>query len=210
VKAFESETIGEVWEGVCKYLATTPDLPILDGSIGGTYVEATNVMLVARHCDKHPVISPSYRHTSLLDGFSGGEKSAEAQLLNTRLERWPGARRTVNQLDAIRATLKRNLFSRKGIATLWSPEDDPGDRNAICPVTFQVIARPDSGGYTSLNAMTVVRSSDAWVGLALDMWYFSRLQVKLANEFGLGLGSYTHVVASLHMYLYDLPLSSRL
>jgi thymidylate synthase len=47
---------------------------------------------------------------------------------------------------------------------------------------------------------THMRSNDAFFGLPHDVFTFTMLQEIAARELGFGLGSYTHSVASLHLY----------
>jgi thymidylate synthase len=61
-----------------------------------------------------------------------------------------------------------------------------------------------------LHAIVYMRSNDAIWGLPYDIFLFTMLQELLASELGLELGSYTHVVASLHLYERHFELARRI
>ena len=45
-----------------------------------------------------------------------------------------------------------------------------------------------------------MRSNDAYFGLPHDLFCFSMLQEMVAVKLGIGLGKYTHICSSLHIY----------
>jgi thymidylate synthase len=45
-----------------------------------------------------------------------------------------------------------------------------------------------------------MRSNDAWFGLVHDVFAFTMLQEMVARDLEVGIGTYTHFVASLHLY----------
>ena len=55
-----------------------------------------------------------------------------------------------------------------------------------------------------------MRSNDIWMGVPYDMFSFCFLQVKMAMELGVEVGTYTHYAGSLHMYKrdYDVALKN--
>ena len=48
-----------------------------------------------------------------------------------------------------------------------------------------------------------MRSNDAFVGLPHDIFVFTMLQEIIARRVGIAMGSYTHFVTSMHLYLDD-------
>ena len=48
-----------------------------------------------------------------------------------------------------------------------------------------------------------MRSNDAYIGLAHDVFAFTFMQEIVARDVGLDLGTYTHSVGSLHLYDQD-------
>ena len=49
-----------------------------------------------------------------------------------------------------------------------------------------------------------MRSNDIWFGLPYDIFQFTSLQILLSMELGVGIGTYTHICGSLHLYERDL------
>ena len=48
-----------------------------------------------------------------------------------------------------------------------------------------------------------MRSNDLWLGFPYDVFQFTCLQVRMAMELGLDIGTYTHIAGSLHLYARD-------
>ena len=74
---------------------------------------------------------------------------------------------------------------------------DFGETNADvpCTCTLQFLVREDR-----LHLVTNMRSNDIILGLTHDVFCFTMLQEILARQLGFGLGSYSHIVGSLHLY----------
>jgi thymidylate synthase len=45
-----------------------------------------------------------------------------------------------------------------------------------------------------------MRSNDIWMGFPYDVFSFTAMQCLMAMELGLGIGTYTHIAGSLHLY----------
>jgi thymidylate synthase len=129
--------------------------------------------------------------------------------MNQRVRSWNGRSGVIDQLDYVVDLLRMNPKSRKAVISLWNPEDDVGSSEPSCPITFQALARPSPEGLR-LSGMTVVRSSDVWNGMPVDLLYFGRLMSTLADDLGMLVGQYTHIVSSLHMYLHSVPSAARI
>jgi len=52
---------------------------------------------------------------------------------------------------------------------------------------------------------TNMRSNDAFIGLPHDVFAFTMLQEIVARTLGVGLGTYSHSVGSLHLYKANKP-----
>jgi thymidylate synthase len=87
--------------------------------------------------------------------------------------------------------------SRQAVITIWRPSP-PKTRDVPCTVMLQFLLRRDR-----LHAMAVMRSNDLWLGTPYDVPLFCRLQSLVASRLGVGLGTYTHVAGSLHLYDRD-------
>lgn len=106
------------------------------------------------------------------------------------------------QLEAVIAMLGRRSSSRRAVLQLFSAADLPraetqgGD--VPCTCVLQFLVRDDA-----LHLLTYMRSNDAVAGLTHDVFCFTMLQELVARRVGVELGSYQHMVGSLHVYLTD-------
>jgi thymidylate synthase len=102
----------------------------------------------------------------------------------------------VNQLDNVIKLLKRKSSSRQAVIQLFNAEDISKDYEDIpCTCTMQFFVRK---GY--LNVVVHMRSNDAYLGLPHDVFAFTFIQELIARSLGLRLGTYKHMVGSLHIY----------
>ena len=105
----------------------------------------------------------------------------------------------------------------------WCKElirNDPNTREAIINIkpvqmydTKDVVCTLALNFYQrngKLYLTTYMRSNDAVKGLTYDVYMFTFLQELMANELGLLLGEYTHVVTNLHIYEKDWEFMERL
>lgn len=94
--------------------------------------------------------------------------------------------------------------------------EDPGTRQAVihikeardlvnyptkdvnCTIALQFFIREGK-----LYETAHMRSNDLWMGFPYDVFQFCALQVLLAMELGVELGTYTHLAGSLHLYERD-------
>ena len=75
-------------------------------------------------------------------------------------------------------------------------ENPTNDLN--CTVCLQFIVRDEK-----LYCTTYMRSNDLWLGFPYDVFQFTCIQIRMAMELGLDIGSYTHIAGSLHIYERD-------
>lgn len=76
---------------------------------------------------------------------------------------------------------------------LWYPTKD-----CNCTLTLQWIVRNNK-----LDLIVNMRSNDIWLGLPYDVFNFTCMQIQMAMELSLEIGTYYHNVGSLHMYKKD-------
>lgn len=98
------------------------------------------------------------------------------------------------QLPYVVEKLQEDASSRQAVITLWQPTPR-ASKDVACTVAFQYLLRDDR-----LHAVTFMRSNDAWLGLPYDVFNFTSLQAYVAAALGVEVGSYTHLVGSLHLY----------
>ncbi len=104
--------------------------------------------------------------------------------------------KNTSEWDRIIRTLRSGPGSRNALIQIFSNSDarpENGDKPCTCTIQF-VIRRGQ------LLMHTHMRSNDAYMGLPHDIFTFTMLQEIAARELEVGLGPYTHSVASLHLY----------
>lgn len=107
--------------------------------------------------------------------------------------------RGINQLALVIQRLEKNPDSRKAVVQLFNAEDIPTDdhsyKDVPCTCVFQFMIRTNK-----LDMITSMRSNDAFIGLPHDVFAFTMLQEIVARSLGKEIGTYKHMVGSLHLY----------
>lgn len=101
------------------------------------------------------------------------------------------------QIDKIVKLLKNDPETRQAVITLRDPYRDLFEKSKDVPCTIAMSFRIRNG---KLNMTTHMRSNDLVWGLPYDIIQFCLLQMTIANELGIGSGTYTHHADSLHIY----------
>jgi len=102
----------------------------------------------------------------------------------------------VNQVKYVIRALRDNPFSRKAVIQLFDHQDVTSNHADVpCTCTMQYLVRDGQ-----LAAITYMRSNDVFLGLPHDVFCFTMLQEYIARSIGAELGTYHHMVGSLHMY----------
>lgn len=107
-----------------------------------------------------------------------------------------------DQLQMARMALEAHEGSRQVVIALWHPDDlvhavNLDKKDLPCTLTWQFILRDQ------LHMVVNMRSNDVWLGLPYDLFVFTSVQRLLAASLGVVPGTYTHNVASMHMYCDD-------
>jgi len=106
----------------------------------------------------------------------------------------------INQIAYVIEKLKEHPYSRQAVIQLFDHEDVVVPHKDVpCTCTFQFLLR---GG--NLHLIAHMRSNDAYLGLSHDIFSFTMLQEIVARSIGANLGSYIHMVGSLHLYEVNL------
>lgn len=123
----------------------------------------------------------------------------------------------LNQWETVKSMLKKDPLSRQAIIHIKAPEDNVcvnPTKDLPCTLSLQFFIRDEEVEHIDwLNGenshkevapklhMTVhMRSNDIWTGTPYDMFAFCCLQIKMAMELGIEIGTYTHTAGSLHLY----------
>ena len=107
-----------------------------------------------------------------------------------------GSSRESGQLSTITQLLQRHPESRRAVIQLFDANDLQGEPVEVpCTCVLQFMVR--SG---ELQMIVYMRSNDIIYGLTHDIFAFTMIQELLSRTLDVGLGSYRHVVGSLHLY----------
>jgi thymidylate synthase len=112
-----------------------------------------------------------------------------------------------SQWERLVRLLRAERHSRRAVLQLFEPQTglDAETKDAPCTCSIQFMIRDDR-----LHAIVYMRSNDAIWGLPYDVFLFTMLQELLALELGTELGSYFHLVGSLHLYKRHFELAKRI
>lgn len=98
--------------------------------------------------------------------------------------------------------LKRDKDSRRAVIHIHTPEDARvAVKDVPCTLTLQFLVRDDQ-----LHMIVSMRSSDLILGITYDIPAFTIFQELMALKLGVGIGTYTHVSNSLHIYERDFKM----
>lgn len=101
-----------------------------------------------------------------------------------------------NQVENVIELLRKSPSSRRAVIQLFDAADIATRYKEIpCTCTLQFMVRDNK-----LNMFTYMRSNDAFLGLAHDIFAFTMLQEIIARSIGIEIGTYKHAVGSLHLY----------
>ena len=109
-----------------------------------------------------------------------------------RLFDWNG----FDQFNNVAELLKKKPHSRQGVIQLFDAQDILGAHKDVpCTCSLQFLVRREK-----LHMISHMRSNDAFVGLPHDIFCFTMLQEIMARLLDVELGTYKHMVGSLHIY----------
>lgn len=101
-----------------------------------------------------------------------------------------------SQWEQVKKILLKDPDSRQAIISIYQPKDlFICSRDIPCTCTIQYFIRNGK-----LNAITYMRSNDIYLGMPYDIFSFTMLQEMMAVELNVEMGTYTHMVGSLHIY----------
>lgn len=105
-----------------------------------------------------------------------------------------------DQYEYCKQLLIKDKNSRQAVIHIKVPtntiENPTKDLN--CTVCLQFLIRDEK-----LYCTTYMRSNDLWLGFPYDVFQFTCLQIRMAMELDLDIGTYTHIAGSLHLYERD-------
>lgn len=105
----------------------------------------------------------------------------------------------VDQVQTVISILKVKPDSRQAVIQIFDHQDLAVPyKHVPCTCLLQFFVR--SG---RLDAITYMRSNDIYKGLPHDIFAFTMVQEIIARSLGVELGTYTHMIGSLHLYETD-------
>lgn len=102
-----------------------------------------------------------------------------------------------NQYNFVIEELRRNPYSRRAVMDIRTP-DDIGSPDPACMQHLQYFIRDEK-----LHCKVLFRSNDACKATFMNAFALIMLQKRIADELGVGVGSYTHRANSFHCYERD-------
>ncbi len=106
----------------------------------------------------------------------------------------------IDQVENIIKLLSKKNSSKQAVIQLFDARDLKSEIKSLpCTCTLQFMIRDGA-----LHMFTHMRSNDAYTGLPHDIFAFTMIQEIIANILNVKLGTYSHLVNSLHIYTKDL------
>lgn len=135
-----------------------------------------------------------------IEGYSGFWKniSDDGETLNSAYGYRIFHQFGFDQWEHVKKQLTDDPTSRQAVIHIKDASNKP-TKDTPCTVALQYLIRDGK-----LHATTYMRSNDIWRGFPYDVFAFTAFQIKMAMELGVGIGEYTHIAGSLHLYKGDV------
>jgi len=140
-------------------------------------------------------------HTRVLDGAYGPRLVGDDKKDTVDEMKYP------NQLMTCAERLRENSDSRRAVCTISNPavDWDNASLDIPCTMTYQFLVRDGK-----LDMITNMRSNDLIKGFPNDTMEFQWIQEIMAGLVGCDLGTYYHIVGSLHIYDSDINIAKEI
>ena len=112
---------------------------------------------------------------------------------------------SINQLEAVKTSLRHNWDSRRHIISLWNPIQLDEMALPPCYLYFQFFVDHDS----RLNMFVVQRSGDLFLGIPYDIALFSQILLHVAEECNYTAGKIDLQIVDAHIYLNQFDAVNR-
>ena len=105
-----------------------------------------------------------------------------------------------DQWKMVRELLQKDPNSRQAVIHIKEPRDvvNRPSKDVNCTIAMQFLLRDNK-----LDLIVTMRSNDIWLGLPYDVFNFTCMQIQMAMELGVEIGTYYHNAGSLHLYKKD-------
>lgn len=109
-----------------------------------------------------------------------------------------------DQISNVVEELKNSPDSRQAIVQifnyLYDHKNIGGKHRIPCSMHYQFLLRNKK-----LHGIYVMRSNDLLTHYVVDIWIACKIQMYIAEQLGVGVGSFTYFGGSLHAYAKDFP-----
>ena len=129
-----------------------------------------------------------------------------------RLRRWDGYEvdgvriNCVDQIKECAKKLHNDLDSRQALMCIFNPyKDYAPTRDVPCNILLKFTVRN-----RKLDLTAYVRSQDMLLGFPYDVYHWTMLQQMMANELGISVGTYYHIMDSAHIYEHDFEWAKKI
>lgn len=220
------KTIDDAWEywfGKITHRTETTTAESRDGAVVGEVLNAVTIIEDPTRCilrSKIRNLPMRYMIGELLWYLSGNPSLKAIQLYTSAWDRMSDDGERVNsnygnriqkavceysgeifnQLEMVEKLLWKDPASRQAVIHIKQARnlEEYPTRDVNCTVCLQLFIRDGK-----LYMTTYMRSNDLWMGFPNDVFQFTAIQIYLAMRLGVGLGTYTHIAGSLHLYDRD-------
>ncbi|GII42910.1 thymidylate synthase [Planotetraspora phitsanulokensis] len=106
-----------------------------------------------------------------------------------------------SQWDRVVDLLRSDPGSKRATMLIMRPDElvNPANPDVACTLGVQFLIRDNA-----LHTVAFMRGNDAWIGLVCDVFSFTLIAEYTALALGVDLGTYTHLVSSMHLNVQDL------
>lgn len=134
-------------------------------------------------------VKPIERYTS-----AWGRMSDDGETVNSNYGECIKSKYGFDQFEYVKEKLKADPESRQAVIHIKEASNKES-KDVNCTVCLQFFVRQGK-----LYTTVYMRSNDLWMGFPFDVFQFTNLQVLLAMQLDLDIGTYTHIAGSLHLY----------
>lgn len=208
------------WWDLLSTGAEEEQLDSRDGEVVGEFLNAITIINdPTRNFMSNPIRKMSVRYTvGELAWYLSGKKDLHSIGLITKAwERFSDDGQNVNsnygycikekygfdQWEYVIDLLRKHPDSRQAVIHIKEPRNTP-TKDVNCTVSLQFFIRD-----CKLYMTTYMRSNDLWMGFPFDVFQFTFMQMLMAMELGVDLGTYTHIAGSLHLYRRNYELGKK-
>lgn len=214
--SFQFKNATQAWESLYNTLASQHLKDYSrDGTIVGEMINTTTIIDDPTRCIiTSPIRKMPMRYAvgELLWYLSGSNRLTDISKFSKSWDNLSDDGKTVNsaygyrifskfgfdQWKWVEQELLNNPNSRRAVIHIKDADCKP-TKDMPCTCLLQFFIRD-----CKLYMTTYMRSNDIWLGFPYDVFSFCCMQIKMAMELGLGIGTYTHFTGSLHLYERNL------